>query len=173
MKYRKPVKASAAVGLTPQPIEVPSFASRCNEECFKLKSKFLILILAGISAALMPLSAVSQLAKEKPRSQGGPPAYKWEAFAMAGYTSLNQVNQSRYGLIGGKAGVTRDFSKHFGLTGIGSYYKPSAGSGGGGNPGDPSVYDVMAGPSFAPTSMATSTASSTACSALSTLAAST
>ncbi len=67
---------------------------------------------------------------------------------MAGYTSLNQVNQSRYGLIGGRAGVTRDFGKHFGITALGSYYKPPTGKGGGGNPGDPSVYSALAGPEF-------------------------
>ena len=113
-----------------------------------MKSKFLILILAVFAAAFMPLSATGQLAKEKPRTQAGPPAYKWEAFAAASYTSLNQVNQSRYGLIGGKAGVTRDFGKHFGITGIGDYYKVPTGSANGGNPGDPSVYDALAGPEF-------------------------
>ena len=119
-----------------------------DEECFKLKSKFLLLILAVAAASFAPMSAAGQIAPEKPRSQGGPPAYKWEAFALGGYTSLNQVNQSRYGLIGGRAGVTRDFGKHFGLTAIGSCYKPPAGSGGGGNPGNPSVYSALAGPEF-------------------------
>ncbi len=37
----------------------------------------------------------------------------------------------------------RDFGRHFGLTALGDYYKPATGSG---NPGDPSVYDVLGGP---------------------------
>jgi hypothetical protein len=113
-----------------------------------LKSKFQVSILAAITAALMPLAMSGQVAPERPPSQGGAPAFKYEAFALAGYTSLNQVNQSRYGLIGGRAGATRDFGKHFGITAIGSYYKPPTGKGGGGNPGDPSVYSALAGPEF-------------------------
>jgi hypothetical protein len=115
-----------------------------------LKSKFqisiLVSILAVIAAALMPLVVAGQVAPERPPSMGGALTYKWEAFALAGYTSLNQVNQSRYGLIGGRGGVTRDLGKHFGMTAIGSYYKPPTGKGGGGNPGDPSVYSALAGP---------------------------
>lgn len=115
-----------------------------------MKSKFqisiLVSILAVIAAALMPLVVAGQVAPERPPSMGGALTYKWEAFALAGYTSLNQVNQSRYGLIGGRGGVTRDLGKHFGMTAIGSYYKPPTGKGGGGNPGDPSVYSALAGP---------------------------
>jgi hypothetical protein len=113
-----------------------------------LKSTFQLLLLAAAAAALMPLAAAGQIAPERPPSMGGTPTYKWEAFALGGYTSLNQVNQSRYGLIGGRFGATRDLSKHFGLTAIGSYYKPPTGNGGGGNPGDPSVYSALAGPEF-------------------------
>ena len=96
----------------------------------------------------MPLASAGQVAPERRPSQPAAPAFKYEAFALAGYTSLNQVNQSRYGLIGGRGGVTRDFGKHFGITAIGSYYKPPTGKGGGGNPGDPSVYSALAGPEF-------------------------
>lgn len=111
-----------------------------------MKSKFLISILALIPAALIPIAAVGQVAPERRTSgPGGPPAYKWEAFGLAAYTSLNQVNQSRYGLIGGKFGATRDFGRHFGLTAMGDYYKPATGTG---NPGDPSVYDALGGPEF-------------------------
>jgi hypothetical protein len=112
-----------------------------------LKSKFQVSVLAALAAAFMPLAVAGQVAPERSPSMGPPAtAYKWEAFALAGYTSLNQVNQSRYGLIGGRGGVTRDFGKHFGITAIGSYYKPPTGKGGGGNPGDPSVYSALAGP---------------------------
>jgi hypothetical protein len=110
-----------------------------------LKSKFLFSILAAIPAVLMPLAATGQVAPERPRADRGAPVFKYEAFALAGYTSLNQVNQSRYGLIGGKFGVTRDFGRHFGITAMGDYYKPATGTG---NPGDPSVYDALVGPEF-------------------------
>jgi hypothetical protein len=113
-----------------------------------LKSKFKVSVLTAIATALLPLAAAGQVAPERRPSQQAAPAFKYEAFALAGYTSLNQVNQSRYGLIGGRAGVTRDFGKHFGITAIGSYYKPPTGKGGGGNPGDPSVYSGLAGPEF-------------------------
>jgi opacity protein-like surface antigen len=108
-----------------------------------LKSKTLLTILAAIPMAIMPLAAASQLAPERTKTPPGTPNYKYEAFAQAGYTSLNQVNQSRYGLIGGIGGVTRDFGRHFGITVQGDYYKWATGSG---NPGNPSVYDILAGP---------------------------
>jgi hypothetical protein len=111
-----------------------------------LKSKFLLSLLAAIPAALIPLSACGQIAPERPASERPAPAFKYEAYALAGYTSLNQVNQSRYGLIGGKAGVTRDFGRHVGITGMGTYYKVTAGSGG--NPGDPSVWAALVGREF-------------------------
>jgi hypothetical protein len=115
------------------------------EECFKLKSKFLISLLAAIPAALIPLSAAGQIAPERPPSERPAAAFKYEAYALAGYTSLNQVNHSRYGLIGGKAGVTRDFGRHVGVTGMGTYYKVTAGTS---NPGDPSVWAAFVGPEF-------------------------
>lgn len=108
-----------------------------------MKSKTLFTILAALSVAIMPLAAVGQLAPERPKNQPGTPGYKYQAFALAGYTSLNQVNQSRYGLIGIVAGAQRDFGRHFGITVQGDYYKPPVGAG---NPGDPFVYDILAGP---------------------------
>lgn len=110
-----------------------------------MKSKYLFLILAAIPAALFPSAAAAQVVPERPGGPGSAPSYKWEAFALAGYTSLNQLNLSRYGLMGGKFGATRDFGRHFGLTAMGDYYKPATGTG---NPGDPSVYDGLAGPEF-------------------------
>jgi hypothetical protein len=115
------------------------------EECFTLKSKTLSLILAALLVAIVPMAAMGQLAPERPKTQPGTPNYKYQVFALAGYTSINQVNQSRYGLIGGVAGATRDFGRHFGITLQGDYYKPATGQG---NPGNPLVYDVLAGPEF-------------------------
>ncbi|MFZ0306316.1 MAG: hypothetical protein WAL75_26760 [Terracidiphilus sp.] len=89
-------------------------------------------------------------------SGGQPAAPKYEVYAGWGYTSINQVNQSRYGLMGVELSATRDWGKYFGLAVMGNYFKPplSFGGGGGGvnnntaNPGDPSVYEVLAGPEF-------------------------
>jgi hypothetical protein len=108
-----------------------------------LNSKSLFSIVAAVSVAVLPLMASGQLAPERTATPAGTPNYKYQAFAMAGYTSLNQVNQSRYGLAGGVVGVTRDFGRHFGITLQGDYYKPALGSG---NPGHPLVYDILAGP---------------------------
>jgi len=113
------------------------------EECFTLKSKTLYLILAAVSVAVLPMAAIGQLAPERPKTQPGAPNYKYQVFALPGYTSLNQVNQSRYGLMGGVVGVTRDFGRHFGITAQGDYYKVATGTG---NPGNPSVYDALVGP---------------------------
>lgn len=127
---------------------------------------FLRSILAMIPAVLLPLSAASQVAPDTGEAQAAKaqPSYKYEAYAGFGYTSLNQVNQSRYGLIGVDLSLTRDWGRYFGLSGMANYYKPalSLGSGGGtdttlpgsgtnpvtssGNPGDPSVYVVLIGP---------------------------
>jgi hypothetical protein len=123
-----------------------------NEESLKLKRTLLFSILALVPAALMPLAAIGQVA---PEATQGPadrvaPSYKYSAFVGFGYTSLNQVNQSRYGLMGAKVALTRDFGKHFGITANGDYYKYGTGSGnasnGSGNPGNPSVISVLAGP---------------------------
>ena len=92
----------------------------------------------------MPLAASSQIAPERSKhvEQAESP-YKWEAFAGYGYTSLNQVNQSRYGLQGVNLSLTRDWGKYFGLTADGAYYSTPIASG---NPGKPVVDVVLFGP---------------------------
>ncbi|WP_420236516.1 hypothetical protein ACOBR2_12880 [Telmatobacter bradus] len=110
----------------------------------KLKSKFLLLLVAAVPAALMPLTAAGQVAPEHHRTtERGAITYKYQAFAGLGYTGLNQVGQSRHGLYGGTLAVTRDVTRHFGVTANGDYYKPSLSSG---NPGNPSVLSVTVGP---------------------------
>lgn len=100
----------------------------------------------------MPLYAVSQVAPEEgpATAEKTQPAYKYEVYAGFGYTSINQVNRSRYGLMGVDLSVTRDWGRYFGLTGMANYYKPALNIGSGsnniGNPGDPSVYEVLVGP---------------------------
>ncbi len=57
--------------------------------------------------------------------EAGPPTatqLKYSVYGGFAYTSLNQVNLSRYGLMGGEVKVTRDFGKYFGLMVNGSYY---------------------------------------------------
>jgi hypothetical protein len=95
-----------------------------------LKSKLSVSILAMVAAALMPLAATSQIAPERSkRVEQAEPTYKWEAFAGYGYTSLNQVNQSRYGLQGVNLSLTRDWGKYFGLTADGAFYSTPISSG--------------------------------------------
>jgi len=113
-----------------------------------LKSKLLFYLLAAVPAVFMPLAATGQVAPDRPASQGSAPTFKYEGFAGFSYSSLNQVNQSRYGLMGTKFGITRDWGRHFGLTALGTYYRVPSSSSSPGNPGDPSVYSALAGPEF-------------------------
>lgn len=88
-------------------------------------------------AALAPLVAAAQIAPDKPAPAENPDAgLKWQAYAGFSYTSINQVNQSRYGLIGADFGVIRDIGRFIGVTADGSYYPGSYASG---NPGNPKV----------------------------------
>lgn len=112
-----------------------------------MKRTLLFLILAG--AALMPLAATGQVAPEQdsgPGDQSTVPL-KYEVFAGYAYTSLNQVNLSRFGLSGGQLGLTRNWGRYFGLAGKVDYYRYGLDiKGGGVNPGDPSVYSFMVAP---------------------------
>ena len=87
-----------------------------------MKKKKLLSILAAIPAALMPLTAISQIAPEKPAPQTVEANYKWQAFAGWGYTSLNQVSNSNSGLQGVSLSATRNFGKYFGLAIEGGHY---------------------------------------------------
>jgi hypothetical protein len=85
----------------------------------------LLSFLAVVPAALMPLAAASQVApvRGSRSASQGESSYKYEVFAGYGYTSLNQVNQSRSGLQGVNLSVTRDWGKYFGITADGGYYR--------------------------------------------------
>ena len=109
-----------------------------------MKRTFLLSILAIFPAALMPLAAISQiLPAHRAAAEGDEPSFKYELYAGFGYTSLNNVNQSRSGLMGVNASVTRDFGKYFGITADGGYYKYATVSG---NPGSPVVDMFFMGP---------------------------
>jgi hypothetical protein len=115
------------------------------QESFKLKRTFLLSILALVSAALLPLAATSQVvpARGSRSVDQGEPSEKYSVFVGFGYSSLNQVNLSRSGLVGAEVDVTRNFGKYFGVMADGSYYKYAIVSG---NPGKPSLDSLLFGP---------------------------
>lgn len=114
-----------------------------SKESFKLKRTLLVSMLAVL--AILPLAATGQVAPDSGSAQVAP-NYKYEVFLGGNYTSLNQVNLSRYGLIGFKASVMRDFGKYFGLAATGDYENTPVSSATPGNPGNPSVYTFMLAP---------------------------
>jgi hypothetical protein len=90
-----------------------------------LKRTLLLSMLAMIPAVLLPLATTGQVSPDRgsrSTDESEQPVYKWEVYAGYGYTSLNQVNQSRSGLQGGNVSITRDWGKYFGVTGDGAYY---------------------------------------------------
>ena len=109
-----------------------------------MKSKFLLSVLATVAATMMPLTATSQIAPDKPQRTVSTEANpKYEFFAGAGYTSLNNVNQSRNGQLGVNLSATRDWGKYFGITADGGVYKYAYDSS---NPGNPTVDILLFGP---------------------------
>ncbi len=95
----------------------------------------------------MPFAVRGQVIPEAtPGPPAAAPSYKYRAYVGFAYSSLNQVNLSRYGLMGMEVAVTRDWGKYFGLSGNGEYYKFPAGSSALGNPGDPRIYSLLAAP---------------------------
>jgi hypothetical protein len=111
-----------------------------------LKRKSFLAILAVVAVAFMPLAATSQIAPDRPpRAEKTEPSTKYEVYAGAGYTSLNNVNQSRNGLLGVNVTVTRDWGRFFGLTADGGWYKYPYNSS---NPGNPTVDMLLFGPVF-------------------------
>lgn len=108
-----------------------------------MKSKWLVSIVALASAAIMPFAANSQVAPDRAPRSAPDVDYKYLFYAGAAYTSLNQVNQSRYGLIGADLEVSREFGRFFAITADGAFYSNSVGSG---NPGKPTVDQVLFGP---------------------------
>lgn len=110
-----------------------------------MKSKWLLSILAALPVALIPFTAVAQATPDSsstPTSASDHPS-KYSLFVGGSYTSLNQVNQSRYGLVGPEISITRNWGRYFGLTADGGWYPHSVASG---NPGKPNVEMVFFGP---------------------------
>ncbi len=111
-----------------------------------MKRTFLFLPLALAPALLVPLRAIGQVNPEAAPASQQAPSLRYEGYAGFAYTSLNQVNLSRYGLYGGKLTVMRDWGKYFGLMGSVDYYRNPISSRLPSNPGDPSVYSFLVGP---------------------------
>lgn len=106
--------------------------------------KCLLSILGLIAASLLPLAAFGQIAPDRGTpADRGEPQYNYQVFAGFAYTSINQINQSRYGLIGVDIEASRNFGRFFALTADGAYFPTSYASG---NPGNPSVSMLLGGP---------------------------
>ena len=112
-----------------------------------MKRKLLLSILAAVPAVFLPITANCQIAPDRPaHAVSTVPTTKWEAMVGYGYTSLNQIPQSRHGLQGVNAAVTRDLSAHFGITADGAYYAYDMVGNAPSNPGNFTVDSVLLGP---------------------------
>jgi hypothetical protein len=88
-----------------------------------LNSKLLFLILTVASAIAVPVCVMGQVAPERPpKNLATGPEYKYDVFLGYGYTSLNQVSQSRSGLGGIAGSVTRGITEHFAVKFDGGHY---------------------------------------------------
>ncbi|MDE3199897.1 MAG: hypothetical protein KGN79_03160 [Acidobacteriota bacterium] len=109
-----------------------------------MKRKSFLSLFAAAMAMISSLAAIAQVAPDKPVAEPtNGPVYKYEAFAGFGYTSINQVNQSRSGLIGAEGGVRRDWGKYFGINAMYGYYAWAATQA---NPGNPKIDMILLGP---------------------------
>jgi hypothetical protein len=108
-----------------------------------LKSKLFLSVLAPVISCLIAIAANGQVAPERVPAQPTGPVYKNQGYLGWGYTSLNQVNQSRSGLQGIVGGYTRDFGDHFGVVAEYGHYLWDVTAE---NTGNPSVDLILAGP---------------------------
>lgn len=114
-----------------------------------MKRKLLLSILAVVPALFLPLAAAGQLIHDRETTpvEKTAPAQKYEVFAGYGYTSTNNVNQSRHGLEGVEVSVTRDWGRYFGITVDGGFYEHSVGTPAISNSTlKPTIQTVLAGP---------------------------
>ena len=109
-----------------------------------MKKRLFVSMLAVIPAVLSPL-AVCQIVLDKAPVERPEHVYKWSVYAGYGYISLNQVDQSRYGLEGVDVSVTRDFGRYFAVTAEGTDYFKALESG---NPVNAKEEVILAGPEF-------------------------
>jgi len=112
-----------------------------------LKRTFLLTTLAATLAGLLAPAARAQVTSE-PQNAPPPaaaPSLRYEVTAGFGFSTLNQVNQSRYGLQGVEVSAARYWGKYFAIVAIGDEYKWATSKG---NPGNPSIVSILAGPQF-------------------------
>lgn len=102
-------------------------------------------ILAAVAAMLMPLAAAAQVTAEPGSTPPPPPklAPRYNVFVGYSYSSLNQVNQSRYGLQGIQVSFARNWGRYFALVALADHYKWATSKG---NPGNPSETAILGGP---------------------------
>lgn len=117
------------------------------EENLLLKRTSLLTIVAAAIAGLMAPIVRAQVTSE-PESPPPPPAApasRYEVTAGYGYSTINQLNQSRYGLQGVELSAARYWGKHFAVVLLGDEYKWATSKG---NPGNPSILSLLVGPQF-------------------------
>ncbi|HEV2132884.1 MAG TPA: hypothetical protein VGR47_01350 [Terracidiphilus sp.] len=112
-----------------------------------MKRSFLLTIVAATVAGLLAPAARAQVTSTPENTP--PPAaaspLRYEVTAGFGYSTLNQVNQSRYGLQGIEASAARYWGRHFAMVVLGDQYKWATSQG---NPGKPSIFSLLVGPQF-------------------------
>lgn len=112
-----------------------------------MKRTSLLTIVAAAVVGLMAPTLRAQVTSE-PENVPPPPAapgLRYEISAGYGYSTINQLNQSRYGLQGVEASAARYWGKHLALVVLGDEYKWATAKG---NPGTPSIFSILAGPQF-------------------------
>ncbi len=102
-------------------------------------------MVTAVAALLLPLAAAAQAAPEAGTTPPPPPTLgpRYDIFVGYSYTTLNQVNQSRYGLQGVMVTFARNWGKHFSLIALGGHYKWATSCC---NPGNPSMTGIFGGP---------------------------
>lgn len=112
-----------------------------------MKRTFFLTAVAAILASLPIPAARAQVTSEP---QNAPPpaaaqALRYEVTVGYAYSTINQLNQSRYGLQGIEASAARYWGRYFAVVVLGDTYKWATSQG---NPGNPSMYSILAGPQF-------------------------
>lgn len=112
-----------------------------------MKRSLLLTTVAGALAGLLAPAARAQVTST-PENAPPPPAaapLRYEVSVGYGYSTINQLNQSRYGLQGIEASAARYWGRHFAMVLLGDEYKWATSKG---NPGNPSIFSILVGPQF-------------------------
>lgn len=134
-------------GTAPEACGAPKYGI---EESLHLKRSFLLTMIAGTLAGLLATAAPAQVTNtpEAPPPVAAP-GLKYEVNVGYGYSTLNQVNQSRYGLQGIEASAARYWGRHFAIIVLGDEYRWATAKGNPAAPGGtPSILSFLIGPQF-------------------------